>query len=83
MFSFPAPLLSNGKPHGEITSRGVSEILEDLPAVNITVPEIDSTGDKPIIDYFRSDNFFVGCEGNESALSYAIGRIGPQGCVFA
>ena len=39
--------------------------------------------EKPIIDYFRSDRFFVGCEGNESALSYVIDRIGPQGCVFA
>ena len=27
--------------------------------------------------------FFVDCEGNESALSYVIDRIGPQGCVFA
>jgi predicted TIM-barrel fold metal-dependent hydrolase len=36
-----------------------------------------------IIDYFRSDRFFVGCEGNESALSYVIDRIGPQSCVFA
>ena len=34
--------------------------------------------EKPIIDYFRSDRFFVGCEGNESALSYVIDRIGPK-----
>jgi len=39
--------------------------------------------EKPVIDYFRSDRFFVGCEGNETALSYVIERIGPQGCVFA
>ena len=38
---------------------------------------------KPIIDYFRSDRLFVGCEGNEQASSYVIDRIGPQGCVFA
>jgi len=35
------------------------------------------------IIYFRSDRFFVGCEGNAQALSYVIDRIGPQGCVFA
>ena len=27
--------------------------------------------------------FFVGCEGNESALSYVIERIGAQACMFA
>ena len=26
---------------------------------------------------------YVDCEGNESALSYVIERIGPQGCMFA
>jgi hypothetical protein len=30
--------------------------------------------EKPIIDYFRSDRFFVGCEGNAQALSYVIDR---------
>jgi predicted TIM-barrel fold metal-dependent hydrolase len=39
--------------------------------------------EKPIIEYFSSARFFVGCEGNESALSYVIERIGPQGCMFA
>ena len=39
--------------------------------------------EKPIIDYFRSDRFFVGCEGNAQALSYVIDRIGLRGCVFA
>jgi hypothetical protein len=37
--------------------------------------------EKPIIDYFRSERFFVGCGENESALCYVIDRIGPQGCV--
>ena len=36
-----------------------------------------------IIDYFRSDRFFAGCEGNAQALSYVIDRSGPQGFVFA
>ena len=35
------------------------------------------------LDYFSSGRFYVGCEGNESALSYVIDRIGPQGCMFA
>ena len=36
-----------------------------------------------IIDYFRRDRLFAGCEGNAQALSYVIDRIGSQGCVFA
>jgi predicted TIM-barrel fold metal-dependent hydrolase len=34
-------------------------------------------------EYFRSDNVFVGCEGNEKALAYAIERVGPQPFMFA
>jgi uncharacterized protein len=34
-------------------------------------------------EYFRSDNLFVGCEGNEKALAYAIERVGPQPFMFA
>ncbi len=34
-------------------------------------------------EYFRDARLFVGCEGNEKALSYAIQRIGYQSVVFA
>ena len=39
--------------------------------------------EKPIVDYFNSGRFFVGCEGNEAALSYVIKRIGAQAFMFA
>lgn len=39
--------------------------------------------EKPIIDYFSSGRFYVGCEGNESVLSFVIDLIGPQACMFA
>jgi predicted TIM-barrel fold metal-dependent hydrolase len=39
--------------------------------------------EKPILEYFSSGRFCVGCEGNEAALSYVIERIGPQACMFA
>jgi predicted TIM-barrel fold metal-dependent hydrolase len=39
--------------------------------------------ERPIVDYFNSGRFFVGCEGNEKALAYVIDRIGPQACMFA
>lgn len=35
------------------------------------------------LDYFRSGRFFVGCEGNEKALSYVIERIGHEPFMFA
>ena len=35
------------------------------------------------IEYFRDDRIFVGCEGNEKALSYTIERVGPQSFMFA
>ncbi|HEX9880555.1 MAG TPA: amidohydrolase family protein [Candidatus Binatia bacterium] len=34
-------------------------------------------------DYFKEDRIFVGCEGNEKALAYAIERVGPQSFMFA
>ena len=34
-------------------------------------------------DYFKSGRIFVGCEGNEKALAYAIERIGPEPFMFA
>jgi uncharacterized protein len=34
-------------------------------------------------DYFRSGRIFVGCEGNEKALAYAIERVGPEPFMFA
>ena len=34
-------------------------------------------------EYFREGRLFVGCEGNEKALSYVIERIGYQSVVFA
>jgi len=34
-------------------------------------------------DYFRSGRIFVGCEGNERALAYAIERVGPGPFMFA
>jgi len=34
-------------------------------------------------DYFKSGRIFVGCEGNERALAYAIERIGPEPFMFA
>ena len=34
-------------------------------------------------DYFRSGNLFVGCEGNEKALAYAVERVGPEPFMFA
>ena len=39
--------------------------------------------EKPIVDYFSSGRFYVGCEGNEAVLSYVINLIGPQACMFA
>ena len=38
---------------------------------------------RPVLDYFTSGNFYVGCEGNERALSYVVNLIGPQPCMFA
>jgi uncharacterized protein len=38
---------------------------------------------RPILDYFTSGNFYVGCEGNETVLSYVVKLIGPQPCMFA
>jgi predicted TIM-barrel fold metal-dependent hydrolase len=34
-------------------------------------------------EYFRDGRLFVGCEGNERALSYAIERVGPEPFMFA
>jgi predicted TIM-barrel fold metal-dependent hydrolase len=34
-------------------------------------------------DYFADDRIFVGCEGNEKALAYAIERVGPKPFMFA
>ena len=34
-------------------------------------------------DYFRDGRLFVGCEGNEKALAYAIERVGPGPFMFA
>ena len=34
-------------------------------------------------DYFKEGRLFVGCEGNEQSLAYAIQRIGYQSVVFA
>jgi uncharacterized protein len=34
-------------------------------------------------DYFRSGRLFVGCEGNEKGLAYAIERVGPEPFMFA
>jgi len=34
-------------------------------------------------EYFRSGRIFVGCEGNEKALAYAIERVGPKPFMFA
>jgi predicted TIM-barrel fold metal-dependent hydrolase len=39
-------------------------------------------GDTPPEEYFRSGRLFVGCEGNERALSYAIERVGRQAFMF-
>jgi predicted TIM-barrel fold metal-dependent hydrolase len=38
---------------------------------------------KPVVEYFRSPNVFVGCEGNEEALAYAVQRVGPETFMFA
>jgi predicted TIM-barrel fold metal-dependent hydrolase len=35
------------------------------------------------MDYFTEDRIFVGCEGNERALAYAIERVGPRPFMFA
>jgi predicted TIM-barrel fold metal-dependent hydrolase len=34
-------------------------------------------------DYFKNGKLFVGCEGNEKALAYAIERVGPEPFMFA
>jgi predicted TIM-barrel fold metal-dependent hydrolase len=34
-------------------------------------------------DYFKNGKLFVGCEGNEKALAYAIDRVGPEPFMFA
>src|SRR5262249_40030703 len=33
-------------------------------------------------DYFKDDRIFVGCEGNEKTLAYAIERVGPKPFMF-
>lgn len=38
--------------------------------------------DTPPEDYFRSGRIFVGCEGNERALAYAVQRVGRQPFMF-
>ena len=38
---------------------------------------------RPVLDYFTSGNFYVGCEGNERALANVVNLIGPQACMFA
>lgn len=38
---------------------------------------------RKVEDYFHGGQFFVGCEGNEKALSYVIDRIGPEPLMFA
>jgi len=35
------------------------------------------------VEYFQQDRIFVGCEGNEKALAYAIERVGPNPFMFA
>jgi predicted TIM-barrel fold metal-dependent hydrolase len=37
---------------------------------------------RPAVEYFRGGQFFVGCEGNEEALAYAMQRIGPEPFMF-
>ncbi len=34
-------------------------------------------------DYFTDDRIFIGCEGNEKALAYAVERVGPKPFMFA
>ena len=34
-------------------------------------------------EYFTNGRIFVGCEGNEKALAYAIERVGPAPFMFA
>jgi uncharacterized protein len=34
-------------------------------------------------EYFKSGRIFVGCEGNEKGLAYAIERVGPEPFMFA
>ena len=38
---------------------------------------------RKVEEYFNGGQFFVGCEGNEKALSYVIDRIGPEPLMFA
>ncbi len=38
---------------------------------------------RPPEEYFKDDRIFVGCEGNEKALAYAIERVGPKPFMFA
>jgi len=38
---------------------------------------------RPIQDYFTDGRIYVGCEGNEKALAYAIERLGPEPFMFA
>ncbi|HEX6511873.1 MAG TPA: amidohydrolase family protein [Chloroflexota bacterium] len=38
---------------------------------------------RAVNDYFTSDRVFVGCEGNEKALAYAVERFGPGSFMFA
>jgi predicted TIM-barrel fold metal-dependent hydrolase len=35
------------------------------------------------LDYFQSGRVFVGCEGNEKGLAYAVERVGPEPFMFA
>ena len=38
--------------------------------------------EKPVVEYFNSGRFYVGCEGSEGALSYVVNLIGLT-CMFA
>jgi predicted TIM-barrel fold metal-dependent hydrolase len=38
---------------------------------------------KPILNYFTGGNFYVGCEGNETALADVVNLIGPEPCMLA
>ena len=38
---------------------------------------------RPVAEYFNDGHVFIGCEGNEKALAYAIERVGPGPFMFA
>jgi len=54
----------------------IDRLAREVEYGSLTLP-------RPPEAYFTADRIFVGCEGNEQALAYAIARVGPKPFMFA